>query len=688
MRRAEAGRPAARHDPGVASIGPEKFKNHLEAHLRYAGMLGDERGVEILRQRLEDASWSEQPEVWLNTAWRLSHVVPLEQTCAELARVVRDRPEHKPGLVAVLPNIIRICLDAGDRASVDSLASTFISVAEPGDAGILLDLAAAPGPELLPRRIIDWLIRDGSGELRSRDRAGAVALMAIHLAPGDADDRGRAASLLRLVVDGENPSGAWWHGYSTVEPRPKDPSLWAAVEVGLGRGLEPDDVEILLDVDASVQSGIGVAQLLAPLTSGAYPRARDALMRAMTNGRLPEALRRPAWEAVMRGMPPAGLAIANVEALIPGLEVLLYAADKSNVELGAWCETLVGAVFERCGLHASPTGVRSHCSPYALACWSELQAPVRAALEQHLDRDEPGVRFAAEILDRHPEAEAVLPALLVLPSPVATPVRDVADFREMVEHQLTALVRRRWPAVRHLDVGALRGSARCVEVRELSDGDQVRIEKDRILLSGGYVEDIAKGERDVERAIRLCTLYFLHELIHVAQGIRRKASVTTLRAAGSETTLKHLDLEADHLAALLTARLRPTWDLVGLKDLQVRSLQAFPVGRFHTTASRARKVGRFVSLRVDFLLRARRLVEPTTEDYFFVEHAPQGGTFTVMRSGAVTSLLGATEVARPQIDRLREAVRLGDLEALDGVLGPVLAAIATATREEPLPVHR
>jgi len=38
-----------------------------------------------------------------------------------------------------------------------------------------------------------------------------------------------------------------------------------------------------------------------------------------------------------------------------------------------------------------------------------------------------------------------------------------------------------WPTMRHLDFAKLCGSARRVELQKLSDGDQVRIEKECIL---------------------------------------------------------------------------------------------------------------------------------------------------------------------------------------------------------------
>jgi len=53
-------------------------------------------------------------------------------------------------------------------------------------------------------------------------------------------------------------------------------------------------------------------------------------------------------------------------------------------------------------------------------------------------------------------------------------------------------------------------------------------------VSADYVETVGVAEPDRERALRLCSIYFFHELIHVAQGIRKKASVIALRAVGSK----------------------------------------------------------------------------------------------------------------------------------------------------------
>src|SRR4051812_41494559 len=105
------------------------------------------------------------------------------------------------------------------------------------------------------------------------------------------------------------------------------------------------------------------------------------------------------------------------------------------------------------------------------------------------------------------------------------------------------------------------------------------------------MDDIARIE-DLEERRQLAILYFAHEVVHHAQGMKGLETVRRLRSAGGETTLMHVDLAADHVAAGITARVFPQWTLQALKDREGRSLGAYPVGWMHPNAARARKAVR------------------------------------------------------------------------------------------------
>lgn len=102
----------------------------------------------------------------------------------------------------------------------------------------------------------------------------------------------------------------------------------------------------------------------------------------------------------------------------------------------------------------------------------------------------------------------------------------------------------------------------------------------------------------------LCVLYFLHELIHLQQGIGELETVQIVRSTGAEMTLMHLDLSADHAACLLTNTAFPRWDLLWLKNLTGRSLSAFPASTFHTQAARHRKAAPLVPTEANLLWNA------------------------------------------------------------------------------------
>lgn len=649
-------------------LSPDRFGDNVEAHLRYAAVLGNEDGLEILRARLRDASWTRCPDAWLNTANRLAEVRSLEQSCAELASVVSIDPlAHKAGLLAILPNVTRICLDFGDHASVTSLSTSFLAVAEPGDAGVLLDLEGSRRPQTLPREIIDWLITIGCGELRSRERASKVALLAIHFAGGDVQDQRRVLALLRAVVDGEYPAGAWAHGYMHSDNGPLDPDLWSAVEVAIGQDFSPEDLLRLLDIGRRASQD----SLLRPLTKEGYPRSRTLLVKMLLDGRLPSSLRDAAWEKAIQLMPPDEPSIIDDDTLFAGLHSLMAAVDgRRRPPTQRWCERLVGMTFDRHGVHHAPPGVPYGIRPLALA--SLYPAPVRGALEHRLTRASPSQKLACDILGTETAPEAVVPALLTLPSIEPVPIRPVEDFVRLVAEELTDLIAQRWPHISGIDITAILKNARRVAVTQVQ-GDQVEVDGDTVRLDHDYVRMVrTKGRYDQQQGLRLCALYFIHELVHLAQGLRKKSDVTALRTVGAETTLKHFDLEADHVAASMAARLRPEWGLLELKALQAESLLDFPVGRFHTSASRARKLGRMISIRCDFLARRDGLIEESNEQYVFVEFTPEGGEFVVMSAGRFTRYLGTTHAEATTIKRIQASAGGGDISALDADLCPLL----------------
>jgi hypothetical protein len=123
----------------------------------------------------------------------------------------------------------------------------------------------------------------------------------------------------------------------------------------------------------------------------------------------------------------------------------------------------------------------------------------------------------------------------------------------------------------------------------------------------------------------------------------------------------------------------PKWRLDWLKDLQGRSLGAFPVSPYNTSAGRARKAQRLVGLRVDYLARTRGSIPKDVfrGGYAFADFGPAGGKILLMVSGPPQAVVKAAGLSPPEAELLSSAAddgldeRLGEI---DRVLGEKLTS--------------
>jgi hypothetical protein len=178
-----------------------------------------------------------------------------------------------------------------------------------------------------------------------------------------------------------------------------------------------------------------------------------------------------------------------------------------------------------------------------------------------------------------------------------------------------------------------------------------------------------------EDALAVCAIYFVHEVLHVLQGVQRKTVVTALRATGSEHTLAHLDLEADDLAARVVAA-TSSWSLSYLKNIEGLGAMAFPASMHHANASVTRKSVRLISLRLDWLIRERGIfnVARDAEGYASAEVPHGAGELLVMWNGPrLHELLATVSIHPGEVDMLSRCAREGrQPNELDGVLGGLL----------------
>jgi hypothetical protein len=286
----------------------------------------------------------------------------------------------------------------------------------------------------------------------------------------------------------------------------------------------------------------------------------------------------------------------------------------------------------------------------------------------------PNVLLARRILDDSSDTTSALRAVLCLDlqkRPTATPSGHDNRLGLLLE-EFHRLIHLPWSEpVFGIDLGRMLGNIQGVRFDRLEWEDLVQKQEKRLALHEPPYQQMAATIPDEEEFLANATLYFLHELVHLEQGIGAKSSVDRLRETGGESTLMHLDLSADHAAARLAHQAVPRWSLSWLKDLQGRSLLGYPVGRGHTAASRGRKTSRLLSLRLDYLVRAASKApswsEKIRDGYVFTELNPGGGAMLLLVSGPPVSLVDATNLSASQTALLTTAMdeREGDIARVD-----------------------
>jgi hypothetical protein len=211
----------------------------------------------------------------------------------------------------------------------------------------------------------------------------------------------------------------------------------------------------------------------------------------------------------------------------------------------------------------------------------------------------------------------------------------------------------------------LRQSKR-VEWAKLEGDESLVLRGETLVVNRGDVAALAVARLSDEDLIASSALYIVHELLHRYQQIGGPAAVRVVREAHAETTLMHLDLGADHWAAVLLHRARPQWGLAALKNVQGRTLPAFPVGARHTSAARSRKARRLVALRLDALVRESAPTAADDAEYMFAEYGPTGGPFVIFASGPLWRRIGTAQLgsqdARTLFDAADPTVMIEDVD--------------------------
>ena len=410
---------------------------------------------------------------------------------------------------------------------------------------------------------------------------------------------------------------------------------------------------------------LGPTVILLPLAApGDWPASRRALLQALAGGRLPEPLEQHAVKLALGGPAAEGISFNSLRVLNMLLDQIIFDAAGVRGAIPDAAKWLLLLVHEH--IRVSRTALPDQRPAWhmlsRLAGYPTTSAVVGPIIRRVLN-EVPGEdgALARQIMDEGQGSMSSTSAAVSIFGDTGEEdaVEEVdAGLLEAIRRQLESVINFPWlEPVFAVDLRALIGTASRVEFTKLDKDDKVRAEGEVLHVEREAFDGMIRGSRDQESTLALASLYLVHELVHVAQGIGDKDAVTRLRSTGGETTLMHVDLSADHAAALAVARAEPRWTVSWLKDFQGRSLDDFPARWTHTEASRARKAARLVGLRVDYLARRQGVSVPPAlaSGYLFADFGPAGGSFLLMAGGPPTSMLGSAPLGREDAEVLARA---------------------------------
>lgn len=629
----------------------KSFGNAAAAHLVYARGLPFRAGMDALEFRWRDGSWTRTAVEWTETLRTVLHRAGSTEDFDRVRDFVAalhpglfesSRPHVLTASVArLLPWMLKQEQWAAD---VEELVDTTLAGSLPGHAGMLattLDWAgrACDGVEVWPQPLLllaEWLLRNGAAELRRRERAFLIRDIVVQ------GDRA-GCEWVGLALQYGLREDAFVH-FWTLEA---DEALWAVVERNLDSSSE------YLALEPARLAGDRMHPAPRPLTGASYPRCRDAILAGLMRGDLPTATMERVWTFLFQSdvpLPPdalvtSGSALACTKNAFHGA---LRAPDPSR----HWIDFVTSEILRvfstprltshEIGRTLMAFGGHTALAPGMLA---GVQRYVRA---QDL-RAEPALHRLLGDDEDASVATRVSAALHLLADrpPTSIPAAPTEEL-ERLRLDLARIVGHPWGRSPHEESFAcLLGDARRVEFAELPGEDKVRIEGGSWSLDATSMADLARvaKRRGYDRGLRLAVLFAIHETIHLDQGIGDKDSVDRLRSTGAEHTLLHIDLSADHMAALLACQVFPQWDLADLKGLLGEG--GFPASRWHTMAARSRKALRRISVRLDSFLRLARpdLAARLGDGYAWADFGPAGGSFLIMASGPPVALVALSPLS-------------------------------------------
>lgn len=671
----------------------ERFGDRVEAHLTYVLARSGEEALSVLERRFSDGSWRTAPEAFINAFRILAERPGCDRSrMVTLADAVVGAVVSGP-IDAVAHRVLAELLVQRELsdAKAHALVEWFLARAEAGDASLAADvlqrvITARNGATRLAVPLAEWLIQKGDAELRTRRRAGLglEVVSLLHQYGG----REWLLAAVRYVLDNDARLSA---------SAPETAQLLAAVEALLEE--QRVGVHLIRDL-ACAFSDVEAARLFARILGSTdavpkVPLVRAAIVDALAAGLIAGPIALRAWKAAFLGTsPPADLRFASPAARHSALRALadlaLWGPDQGRDEappapLSGWFHLFAKAAVVTNGADFWLDSASAASLRRSLDGWGGRPATrgiregIIDALNTAAALTESAV-LAREILE---DGGAVAAALQVLAQVLQSVEQPPSGFeestREFVDHWLRSL-----ETAPPVEFGELLTAVRSSRLAELDGEDKVRIEGTELLINERDLKSLGSAALATDDLVAAGVLYVVHEVIHLIQGIGEKRRVDELRATGAETTLMHLDLAADHLAAIVLSSAFPQWSLLYMKDLEGRAAVAFPTRPFHTAASRARKAHRLVGLRLDVHARRAGLLASDADEYVFGDYGPAGPSLAVLASGPPLRLIGTCPLSPKDAEVLYTAADHGaeGLSAIDDVLRHALANLRQPDRRD------
>ena len=477
----------------------------------------------------------------------------------------------------------------------------------PNDAGRVADAldmrrqrdTATISPEL-HLRAAEWLLKVGAAELLSGARAGLAVDLALYFGRQGCLDHCRAALRIALANDLPLANGYGMNGTELLDL------------LGWVRASTSDEAAWLLSVLEKAPEGVArrLMQdlLIAGPTGERERRLTSDLLGLLVAGTLPRSLTVAAWVAVFLSEvgPPdcdeisdgltARVGLETLGAMASGNEPLFFQSVqlKESAALEAWARLLCRRML----LLDLGRLARAQFGKAVASCASVSRGATRAIAEAFGPdgalADHPGRTVAHELLEYAPEKHAVLGLLEVTNAPLeckgtAQPSFIPADASRRLETLLPQLT---LGPLAGFDFRPILRPAKRVRFAELKDQAKVEIVGDELFVEPSWLIGLFKLGLGTREAFALLELSVAHEVVHLAQQIGDKRTVEAMRRSGrgGEITLMHLDLSADHVAAVALEAARYPGELEWLKDIQGRSILGFPAGVEHSAASRYPKI--------------------------------------------------------------------------------------------------